>query len=72
MHFEELPREFAEANEAPKGRDYFYCCEACGAIVPSLPKAATHCDCGLLSVSVKHASHRDVEKFVVLKMSKSR
>lgn len=62
--YEIIPQKISRISEIPKGKDLYYRCLECGAVVPSLPSDNTGCDCGNIFID------KDYLRLIVEKIDK--
>lgn len=49
-----LMASISDTSEAPRGKNIFYRCRACGGLVPSIPSDNVGCSCGNVFVDVDY------------------
>jgi hypothetical protein len=63
-----LDAKISDTSQAPKGKEYFYRCAACGGVIPSTPRDNVGCECGNIFIDLDYLrlAVKDYTKFEVL------
>jgi len=67
--YETIGTDYTDTSDVPKGKDVYYRCLVCGAVIPSVPRDNIGCGCGNVFVDIDYwrLSVEDFLRFEVVR-----